>query len=431
MPKLKNHLTWHRSSGKGSTYGHSDPSSDETGQSSHHSSRPRMKLERFQSFDGRTKWSTWYNQFEDATEDWSSKDKLRELKKLLRGEAADFVFDQLRPRIRDNFYRLREELANRFQKTENPKTYGALFNKKKQGISETVEDFAHELKRLYDKAYLQRDRSTRREDLLRRFFEGLNDQNAAHEVEFVKDIQDIDEAVEQIIMYQQIHKTSRKAGRTMDDDESSDDEVRAIAGKFNGRRPPRNFREQYHKPQSCTEKPGQPETAGPSQGNSQPANGGHCQCQTYSLPVATEQTVLRPTEGADQGVPGQNHTSTQGQMSRPLKPGMGGPKWQVQQMQCWHCGDYGHLKNNCSHFLNQMSVQPGMMYRQNYAPQNTANGFVQASMVPQNAQLVYCPDAAPSFQNYSTIPHPNGQMPEGTPVVASQTDSLNSQGTPQ
>ncbi len=56
----------------------------------------------------------------------------------------------------------------------------------------TVQEYAAELKRLYDKAFPQRDRETWREDLLRRFFDGLADKRTRFQVEDVKEPQDID-----------------------------------------------------------------------------------------------------------------------------------------------------------------------------------------------------------------------------------------------
>ncbi len=52
---------------------------------------------------------------------------------------------------------------------ETTKTFKAVFTNICQKPGETVEEYATELKRLYDKAFPQRDGETRREDLLRNF----------------------------------------------------------------------------------------------------------------------------------------------------------------------------------------------------------------------------------------------------------------------
>ena len=52
-------------------------------------------------------------------------------------------------------------------------------------------------------AHSNRDENTRQEDLLWRFFDGLYDQKARFQVEYVKEPRDIDEAVYQVIDFQE------------------------------------------------------------------------------------------------------------------------------------------------------------------------------------------------------------------------------------
>jgi hypothetical protein len=68
-----------------------------------------------------------------------------------------------------------------------------------------VEEYAAELKKLYDKAHANRDEQTRDEDLLRRFLDGVQDDKARFHVEFVIDI---DEAVYEIVNF---IETTRKS----------------------------------------------------------------------------------------------------------------------------------------------------------------------------------------------------------------------------
>ena len=56
---------------------------------------------------------------------------------------------------------------------------------------------------MYDKANSNRDENTRQEDLLRRIFDGLYDKKARFQVEYVKEPRDIDEAVYQVIDFQE------------------------------------------------------------------------------------------------------------------------------------------------------------------------------------------------------------------------------------
>ena len=83
---------------------------------------------------------------------------------------------------------------------------------------------------LHDKAYPNRDRKTRKEDLVSKFFEALLDSNAKAQVQFIKDPQDIDQAVEYVMNYKDTYKSRRTDGRiratktATEIDDSGDDE---------------------------------------------------------------------------------------------------------------------------------------------------------------------------------------------------------------
>ena len=72
-----------------------------------------------------------------------------------------------------------------------------------------MESYAAELKRLYDKAYPRRDRDTRREDLLRKFLDGLYDDQTRLQVEYIKEPKDIDEAVFEVVNYLETKKCNK------------------------------------------------------------------------------------------------------------------------------------------------------------------------------------------------------------------------------
>jgi hypothetical protein len=84
------------------------------------------------------------------------------------------------------------------------------FTNRNQSEGESVEDYAAELKRLYDKAHSNRDSKTRQEDLLRRFLDGLNNEKARFHVEFVKDPKNIDEAVYAAVCFQETKQRKHK-----------------------------------------------------------------------------------------------------------------------------------------------------------------------------------------------------------------------------
>jgi len=115
--------------------------------------------------------------------------------------AGEFVYGQLSAKIRGSFSKLTRELEFRFRKIETAGTFRTKFSHRKQKAGESVESFAAELKRLYDKAYPDRDRKTRKEDLLRKFLEGVQDETACHLVEYVKSPDSIDEAAFEMVNF--------------------------------------------------------------------------------------------------------------------------------------------------------------------------------------------------------------------------------------
>ena len=92
----------------------------------------------------------------------------------MQGKACEFVYGQLSSTTRRKFTALVDEIQYRFRKVESSRTYSLKFSNRTQKTGETAEDFAAEPKKYYDKVYPKRDRETRREDLLRRFFDGMN-----------------------------------------------------------------------------------------------------------------------------------------------------------------------------------------------------------------------------------------------------------------
>jgi len=97
-------------------------------------------------------------------------------------------------------------LHNRFRVIETPRTFAAKFSQRDQRQNETAEEYAADLKRLSDLAHKRRDEGTRREDLVRRFLDGLRDEDVRWEVEYVKEPRDNDEAVYHVVNYIQTRK---------------------------------------------------------------------------------------------------------------------------------------------------------------------------------------------------------------------------------
>ncbi|VDI20885.1 Hypothetical predicted protein [Mytilus galloprovincialis] len=89
-----------------------------------------------------------------------------------------------------------------------------------------------DLKRLYDKAYKNRDFKTRQEDLLQKFLLGLQDYKARIHIELNKDPQTIEEAAHEVITYSETMKNPNP-------DENNKKTVRQVKksfGQLNGKK---------------------------------------------------------------------------------------------------------------------------------------------------------------------------------------------------
>lgn len=159
------------------------------------------------------KWVVWRGRFEETADraNWSQSDKLDELLPRMQGGAGEFVFEQLSRDTRSNYKKLIEELDNRYRVVETKKSLEAKFSSRHQKPNEPVEMYAADLKKLYAKAYPGRDESIRREDLLRKFFDGLNDEKVQFQVEYIKEPDNIDDAVFQVVNFCDMNK--RNASR--------------------------------------------------------------------------------------------------------------------------------------------------------------------------------------------------------------------------
>ena len=180
--------------------------------SSNHRSRHRQRENRtveshvrLPPFTGKESWKIWFNRFDEvaARKNWDQEKRLDELLPKLQGQAGEFVFGQLSKQTRRDYVSLTKELKTRFRIIETPKRFGSLFSKRNQNNGESVEEYAAELKRLYDKAHARRDQQTRKEDILRRFLDGLKNEQASFHVEYIKEPQDIDRAVYDVVTYMQ------------------------------------------------------------------------------------------------------------------------------------------------------------------------------------------------------------------------------------
>ncbi len=297
-----------------------DTSSDDSG------SRHRPSRARLPPFTGKETWEVWMNRFEDVADrrGWSTHRRLDELLPLLQGAAGDFVYGQLDNRVRRDYDSLTLELWHRYRTIEQRKTMGAKFSHRVQGAQETTQEFAADLKRLYDKAHPHRDRQTRAEDLLRRFLDGLKDETASFHVEYVKEPLDIDEAVNEVINFAETRgrpdgttdsKRPRRVMRAAWED--SDEEVEERVAR------------QYGRPTSTRE------VTRPS-----PREGRNAQC-----PATTEGEPPEVARLQQQLVQAQERlTALEGQLNR-MNPSRTTDA--MGQRLCFRCGQPGHFARGC------------------------------------------------------------------------------------
>ena len=199
---------------------------------------PEAKLP---SFNGKEEWKVWLNRFEAVARrrNWNDDGKLDNLLPRLQGRAGDFVYNQLSQETLSCYPELIKELNSRFRVFETQKTFAAKFTQRAQRPNETVEEYAAELKKIYSKAYKFRDNNTWQEDLVRRFLDGLKDNEARFEIEFHKEPEDIDEAVFHAVNFIQSkrrnasdsymdRKFKKYARRTSQESDTEDSEVEPL-----------------------------------------------------------------------------------------------------------------------------------------------------------------------------------------------------------
>jgi hypothetical protein len=202
----------------------------------------RQAGSRLPPFTGSERWEIWFNRFSDVARlnKWDTQTKLQELLPRLQGVAGEFVYGQLSFEKRTNYRKLIAELDSRFRIVETTKTYQAQFSNRVQKAGESPETYAAELKRLYDKAYVNRNAETRQEDLTRKFLDGIIDERTRFHVEYIKEPDNSDVAVNEYVKFQETrrrpsNKESRdswnkhstravKMTRPVSDEEDSDEE---------------------------------------------------------------------------------------------------------------------------------------------------------------------------------------------------------------
>ena len=161
------------------------------------------------------KWEAWFAQFEEVADDnnWTTSQRLKALRPLMRKSAGEFVFYTLTPEVHSNYRTLAKELMTCYRKVESKKGYQSKWTSLRQTAGQNEEELAAEIKRIYEKAFPGRDTESKQDDLLTKFLQALSDNAVRLAMEYVKDPDDIDEAVEFVVQY----KEARKVGKLYND----------------------------------------------------------------------------------------------------------------------------------------------------------------------------------------------------------------------
>ena len=334
------------------------------------------------SFTGKESWDVYYNRFEDIAMrcGWDDDEKLDELLPKLQGVAGEFVYGQLSQRTRSSYRRIVRELRNRFRVVETAKSYSARFSTRSQKPGETVEEFVAELKRLYDKGHPLRDRRTREEDLLRRFFDGLLDDRARQQVEYVKDPKTIDEAAYEVVNFTEMKRRntaqSRRNARvkvSYPESSSSEDEGETRIARLPGRPPKSSGGDQgKEKPtQNLVDDTGnaslKEEIAELKRGLAETTSTLTKCLKSLNEGQPRQQQQRRGPHGGgqqwngNQGGPQRNNQNGQPRGNQTTAPGDGQrhqPRF--RSFMCFKCGQEGHFARDCLVMSSQFQVQSGL-----------------------------------------------------------------------
>ena len=143
-----------------------------------HVGKMDVQLPQQDSFDGSRPWSSFVASFTNlaAACGWDNHEKKFRLLACLRGDAADYAYQQLPDEVANDYGKLIDALADRFAAIRTPATFIAQLESRRLAPRESLADYAADIKKLTTFGYPTADAATLESIATRHFLRGLGDQ---------------------------------------------------------------------------------------------------------------------------------------------------------------------------------------------------------------------------------------------------------------
>ena len=153
-------------------------------------------------FDGKISWDSFVKPFESLARSclWTEEDKLFRLVSSLRGDGAEYAFNQLSQQTLQSYEALKYALEVRFKERRTASSYLNELEGRKYQAKEKLSEYAADIRRLVIKGYPTANEETRETISVRYFLKGLADQQMAVTVG-MKEPKTVNEAREMVETY--------------------------------------------------------------------------------------------------------------------------------------------------------------------------------------------------------------------------------------